>query len=86
MTKDKPVSVAGDMSGRMAEIFHVLGLAWWVEVTTHTPQCTYYFGPFMSSKEAHKATPGFVQDLESEQAQEIVTQVKRCKPQQFTID
>ena len=86
MTKETPVSVASDMSSRIAEVFQVLGLAWWVEVTTHQPQCTYYFGPFVSAKEAHTAIPGYVQDLEAEHAQEIVTKVKRCKPKQLTMD
>ncbi len=35
-----------------ASILEQLGLAWWLEVITKQPQCTYYFGPFASVKEA----------------------------------
>ncbi len=86
MTKDVPVDMSRDMSSRMAEVFHRLGLAWWVEVKTQTPPCTYYFGPFISAKDAETALPGYIQDLESEQAQGIVTTVKRCKPKQLTME
>jgi Domain of unknown function (DUF1816) len=52
---------------------------------TAQPQCTYYFGPFANIKEANIAMPGYVEDLESELAQDIQTYVKRCKPSIFTI-
>ncbi len=62
------------------------GQAWWIEVFTAQPQCTYYFGPFANVQEAIGAMPGYVEDLEDESAQGIQTQVKRCKPHQLTID
>lgn len=62
-----------------------LGLAWWVEIVTQNPRCTYYFGPFLNSTEANLAIKGYVEDLELEGAQSIIVNVKRCKPDALTI-
>ena len=67
------------------DILNFLGQAWWVEILTTQPQCTYYFGPFASINEANIAMPGYVEDLESELAQDIQTYIKRCKPSILTI-
>ncbi len=69
----------------MINLLQVLGLAWWVEIVTQYPRCTYYFGPFMSSKEANDASKGYMEDLEQEGAQGISLTVKRCKPSDLTI-
>ncbi len=66
-------------------IFDSLGWAWWVEIVTKTPRCTYYFGPFLSINEANAAKAGYVEDLEQEGAQGIIVDVKRCKPANLTI-
>ncbi|WGV26128.1 DUF1816 domain-containing protein [Halotia branconii] len=65
--------------------FNSLGLAWWVEIVTQNPRCTYYFGPFLSSADAKVALKGYVEDLEAEGAQGIIVNVKRCKPGTLTI-
>ena len=65
---------------------HLVGQAWWVEITTARPHCTYYFGPFTSAVEADAAKVGYVEDLEGESAQGIQVAIKRCKPVQMTID
>lgn len=62
-----------------------LNMAWWVEISTAEPRCTYYFGPFHNSEEAVAAYPGYVEDLESEQAQRIETNIKYCKPDVLTV-
>lgn len=62
-----------------------LGLAWWVEIVTQNPRCTYYFGPFLNSTEANLAIKGYVEDLELEGAQGIIVNVKRCQPDALTI-
>jgi hypothetical protein len=67
------------------KILQLLGLAFWVEIVTDNPRCTYYFGPFLSEKEASEAKSGYVEDLESEGAQGIVVKIKRCKPSNLTI-
>lgn len=69
----------------LVNIFNRLGLAWWVEVVTQNPNCTYYFGPFVSSKEAGIASKGYIEDLEMEGAQGITVTIKRCKPTVLTI-
>jgi hypothetical protein len=63
---------------------NLLGLAWWVEVTTENPVCTYYFGPFESDAIAKEHQAGYIEDLQREGAQNIVATVKRCKPSQLT--
>lgn len=65
--------------------FENLGLAWWVEIVTQNPRCTYYFGPFLSSSDATLASKGYIEDLELEGATGIVVSVKRCKPDALTI-
>jgi hypothetical protein len=68
------------------EILNFWGQAWWVEVFTAQPKCTYYFGPFADITSAVAETTGYISDLEGESAQGISTQVKRCKPYQLTIE
>jgi hypothetical protein len=62
-----------------------IGLAWWVEIVTELPNCTYYFGPFLNEKEAEASQAGYVEDLESEGAQGIAIKIKRCKPSKLTV-
>lgn len=62
-----------------------LKTAVWVEVTTDTPRCTYYFGPFDSSSEAQAYCPGYIQDLQSEGALGIKFTIKRCNPNVLTV-
>ena len=66
-------------------LLQVLGLAWWVEIKTDKPRCTYYFGPFASSGEAQAAKPGYVEDLERERAEGIHVSLKRGKPGALTL-
>lgn len=66
-------------------VLESVGLAWWVEIVTSTPACTYYFGPFSSSQEAETHKPGYIQDLKEEGAQGLKVVVKRCKPTQLTV-
>lgn len=65
--------------------FDSIGLAWWVEIVTQNPRCTYYFGPFLSSSDARLSSIGYIEDLEIEGAQGISVNVKRCKPNTLTI-
>lgn len=69
----------------LTNFFQSFGWAWWVEIVTQNPRCTYYFGPFLSEKEAKAATAGYVEDLQQEKAQGIGVNVKRCKPDNLTI-
>ena len=69
----------------LTSLFHNFGWAWWVEIVTQSPRCTYYFGPFLSVKEANAAKAGYIEDIEQEGAQGIAVIVKRCKPSDLTI-
>lgn len=66
-------------------ILQILGLAWWIEIVTDKPQCTYYFGPFLAKSDAEAAKGGYIEDLEREGAQGIHCQISRCKPDQLTV-
>lgn len=59
--------------------------SWWVEIRTTIPQCTYYFGPFDSAKEAKNSQAGYIEDLVQEQARGITVKTKRCFPESLTI-
>ena len=61
------------------------GMAHWVEITTNTPRCTYYFGPFTSRANAEDAHFGYLEDLNEEGAQGIKVVIKQCKPTTLTI-
>ena len=67
-------------------ILDFFGQAWWIEISTAQPRCTYYFGPFADRQQAHCALSGYVEDLESESAQVIETNIERCKPARLTIE
>jgi hypothetical protein len=58
---------------------------YWIEVTTAKPSCIYYFGPFLTYQGAKLAQSGFIEDLESESAEDIKAEIKRCKPKELTI-
>jgi len=62
-----------------------LGLAYWIEIKTEKPKCIYYFGPFLTDKEAKSNLNGYLEDLKEEGAKEIKVTIKRCKPTQLTI-
>lgn len=73
------------MSNLWVNLLQVLGLAWWIEITTEFPHCTYYFGPFASEQEARAEKRGYIEDLEQEGAQGIIVTIKRCKPDNLTV-
>lgn len=73
------------MQETLANLLNFLGLAWWVEIKTESPRCTYYFGPFLDEKEAEASKGGYMEDLQQEDAQGISVLVKRCKPTRLTI-
>jgi len=60
--------------------------AYWVEVKTAEPACTYYFGPFDIPEEAELAKTGYVEDLEQEGAKQVqATVTRRQRPEQLTV-
>ncbi|MEM7594057.1 MAG: DUF1816 domain-containing protein [Cyanobacteria bacterium P01_A01_bin.83] len=60
-------------------------LSWWVKIITGKPQCTYYFGPFLSKSEAIASQSGYTEDLIAEQAEEISIEITQGSPQSLTI-
>jgi hypothetical protein len=73
------------MTYQRARFLNFFGLAFWVEIVTKEPRCTYYFGPFIDEEEANGYVSGYLEDLETEQAQGITFNIKRCKPKQLTV-
>ena len=60
--------------------------AWWIEVKTAEPACTYYFGPFEIEAEAELAKKGYVDDLVQEGAKQVTATVEnRTAPEELTI-
>ncbi|MBW4494748.1 MAG: DUF1816 domain-containing protein [Oscillatoria princeps RMCB-10] len=78
------------LSERIEEVFtsylEKLGLAWWLEIVTDLPPCTYYFGPFISAKDAEVASSGYLEDLQQEGVQGMAFEIKQCQPVALTID
>jgi Domain of unknown function (DUF1816) len=69
-----------------SSLLHQIGRAWWVKITTESPHCCYYFGPFASKIAADIAQTGYIEDLESELAQGIQASIECCRPAELTID
>ena len=67
-------------------VLEQVGLAWWIEIVTDKPQCTYYFGPFACAKSAQKAVLGYIEDLKQESAQVSAVTFKRVQPRHLTIE
>ncbi|MFB2923364.1 MULTISPECIES: DUF1816 domain-containing protein [Aerosakkonema] len=70
----------------LISILNLFGLAWWIEIQTQSPRCTYYFGPFLSAKDAEAEIGGYQEDLKAEGAQVSAVLVKRCKPAKLTVE
>jgi hypothetical protein len=68
-----------------ASYLEMMGKAWWVEIITKKPDCTYYFGPFASHREAQLSQLGYLEDLEQERPKLIAIEIKQCQPKELTI-
>ena len=73
------------MKELLVKNLELLGLAFWIEVTTDKPKCVYYFGPFLSQKEARLAQDGYIEDLKQEGTKGISLRIGRLKPKELTI-
>ncbi len=69
----------------LISLLNFFGLAVWIEIDTENPECTYYFGPFLTQKEALAEQQGYIEDIESEEARIINVNIKRFKPSNLTI-
>lgn len=68
----------------LTSYLEMTGKAWWVEIVTKKPDCTYYFGPFASHREAQLSQLGYLEDLEQERPQLIAIEIKQCQPKELT--
>jgi hypothetical protein len=73
------------MKDALLSLRSALGFAYWVRISTESPQCIYYFGPFASSAEAEAHSDGYYEDLVGEAAQNIVVSLQRRAPKELTI-
>jgi hypothetical protein len=73
------------MKDFFTQSINAFGLAWWIEVTTESPTCIYYFGPFLTANAATESQAGYLEDLRSEGAVNIQAVVKRCQPKELTV-
>lgn len=74
------------MKELLISLLHFFGWALWIEIVTDVPRCTYYFGPFLTQKEAEVFKDGYVEDIQQEGAAGIAIRIKRCKPAKLTVD
>ncbi|HEY9726906.1 MAG TPA: DUF1816 domain-containing protein [Chroococcales cyanobacterium] len=79
------LKILEDAKNLLTSILEILGLAWWVEIVTDKPSCIYYFGPFLSKQEAKLHCPGYIEDLEQEDAVIVSWNIKQYQPKQLTI-
>jgi len=73
------------MNELLLKLADALGFAFWVEISTDSPKCTYFFGPFLTKEEATKTKDGYLDDLKGEGAIGIQYAIKQIKPTQLTI-
>jgi hypothetical protein len=67
-------------------ILNGLGLAYWIEIRTDRPVCTYYFGPYSRQSSAAVALDGFLDDLRQEGAEIVASSIdRRREPEQLTV-
>ncbi|NEP16963.1 MAG: DUF1816 domain-containing protein [Leptolyngbya sp. SIO4C1] len=75
------------MKDLLSNLLGIFAKSWWVEVSTGSPKCVYYFGPFESEAEAVQAQAGYIEDLKKEGAQQIQALVSRREdPPQLTVE
>lgn len=72
---------AADLNSRLARC----GKAWWVEITTVNPRMSYYFGPFISAKEAGIAQPSYIEAIELQGEQILGVRIQQYKPKILPI-
>ncbi|MEO1400475.1 MAG: DUF1816 domain-containing protein [Cyanobacteria bacterium J06635_1] len=75
------------MKDLFSNLMGIFTKSWWIEVSTGSPKCVYYFGPFDTEADATAAKAGYLQDLEQEGAQGLeVTISRREDPTELTVE
>lgn len=75
------------MKNPLSQLTSLFREPWWVELSTQSPRCDYYFGPFASHGEAVRAQAGYVEDLEQE-GSEVLGLFVMCRrpPEELTVE
>ncbi|MEA5465818.1 DUF1816 domain-containing protein [Leptothoe sp. PORK10 BA2] len=69
------------------QLFGLFQKSWWLEISTVSPSCEYYFGPFGSENEALQEQPGYMEDIEQEGSKvQKVLVTHRKTPAQLTVE
>ncbi|AFY71107.1 protein of unknown function DUF1816 [Thalassoporum mexicanum PCC 7367] len=79
------MNLTSNVKETFTSLLENMGVAVWIEITTQSPQCTYFFGPFVSVSEAEQEKSGYIEDLEAEGAFGISIDIKRCNPDKLTV-
>lgn len=62
-----------------------LGLAWWARVESHSPNVTYWFGPFLRRRTLESQLVNFLGDLRAESPGQLdYTVVRRRRGEPLT--
>lgn len=72
------ITTANKGKESLLNLLENLGLAYWVEITTDNPGEPYYFGPFITAKEAEIYQGDYRQDLIDEGIKITAVNIKRC--------
>ena len=59
-----------------------LGLAWWAKIETQQPNCTYWYGPFITKRSLKVNMSSFIEDLSKEGYENIQHSFVRCKKEE----
>lgn len=70
---------------KKSKVHHFQKLSWWIRYDTKKPNVTYYFGPFENFTEATNQSQDYLEDLMSENAQEIMYDIEFGNPHHLTI-
>ena len=59
-----------------------LGLAWWAKIETVEPNCTYWYGPFLTKNSLKENMNYFIKDLSDEGITNVKHNLVRCKKEE----
>jgi len=79
------MDLVGISQEKLLDFLARAGFAQWLKITTSNPLCTYYFGPFITEKEAKIAQAGYLEDLLQEGAEVTGVEILQCHPGKLTI-
>jgi hypothetical protein len=78
------VQIRATAENILLSVLEGLGLAWWLKVITRSPNCVYYFGPFVTARQVKLYQSGYLEDLAQEKAQIESFKIEQCQPKLLT--